>query len=57
MTGSRRRFLQSSYGAGTIALASLLRDEGLLATRRSRGMRLISMPLPKLRTALARPVP
>lgn len=28
---SRRHFLQSSYGIGTIALAMLLRDEGLLA--------------------------
>lgn len=32
MNGSRRQFLQSSYGAGTIALATLLRDEGLLAS-------------------------
>lgn len=28
---SRRQFLSSSYGMGTIALATLLRDEGLLA--------------------------
>ena len=28
----RRTFLQSGYGAGTIALATLLRDEGLLAS-------------------------